>query len=74
MAATATATPPTPPTRTPQDFHVSRYHVDLTTRTVRFERVPCEDFEDVLGGIARAFKLLETRPVGDASTRRRRWC
>jgi len=43
-----------------------RYHIDLTTRDVRTEEVACEDLEDALGGIARGFKLLEERPVGDA--------
>jgi aldehyde:ferredoxin oxidoreductase len=47
-------------------FSVNRYHVDLTTETVRFERVPCEDLEDVLGGIARATKLLSDVVVDDA--------
>ncbi len=47
------------------DFTVNRYHVDLTTRTVRFESVPCEDLEDALGGIARATKLLGDLEVTD---------
>ena len=42
----------------PTAFSVNRYHVDLTTETVRFEKVQCEDLEDALGGIARATKLL----------------
>ncbi len=50
----------------PTDIVVSRYWVDLTTRTVQHERAACADLEDALGGIARAFKLLETRPVADA--------
>lgn len=54
------------PSRTATDFRVSRYHVDLATRTVRYESAPCEDLEDALGGIARAMKLLEARPVDDA--------
>jgi aldehyde:ferredoxin oxidoreductase len=60
---TATATPAT---RTARDFHVSRYHVDLAARTVRYERVACEDLEDALGGAARAYKILENCPVDDA--------
>lgn len=51
--------------RAPTDFTVSRYHVDLTAGEVRWERVPCEDLEDALGGIARATKLLGPIRVGD---------
>jgi len=48
------------------EFTVNRYHVDLSTLTVRYEEVPCEDLEDVLGGIARATKLLAGTEVVDA--------
>ena len=47
------------------DFTVNRYHVDLSTQTVRFESVPCEDLEDVLGGIARATKILGDLGIAD---------
>ncbi|MDH5372810.1 MAG: aldehyde:ferredoxin oxidoreductase, partial [Acidimicrobiia bacterium] len=47
------------------DFTVNRYHVDLSTRTVRFEVVACEDLEDALGGIARATKLLGNLNITD---------
>ena len=47
------------------EFEINRYFVDLTTETVRFERVRCEDLEDVLGGIARATKLLDDVIVED---------
>jgi aldehyde:ferredoxin oxidoreductase len=50
----------------PQDFFLNRYHVDLNTHSVRFERYQCKDYEDVLGGIARAFKVLENHAVDDA--------
>jgi aldehyde:ferredoxin oxidoreductase len=50
----------------PTEVVVSRYWVDLTAQTVRHERAACEDLEDALGGIARAFKMLESRPVADA--------
>src|SRR5687768_14437121 len=50
----------------PTDVVVNRYWVDLTTQTVRPERARAADLEDALGGIARAFKLLEDRPVADA--------
>jgi len=52
-------------TRPPTDFSVSRYHIDLTTSDVRWERIPCEDLEDALGGIARATKLLGSVRVDD---------
>ncbi len=48
------------------DFTINRYHVDLSNLTVRHEEVACEDFEDVLGGIARATKLLAGMKVDDA--------
>ena len=47
------------------EFGINRYFVDLTTQTVRFERVACTDFEDVLGGVARATKLLDDVFVDD---------
>jgi aldehyde:ferredoxin oxidoreductase len=51
--------------RPPTAFSVSRYHVDLTSSTVRWEQAPCEDLEDALGGIARAAKLLGQLEVTD---------
>jgi aldehyde:ferredoxin oxidoreductase len=53
-------------TKKPQDFYLNRYHVDMATKSVKFERVQCQDYEDVLGGIARAFKILENHAVDDA--------
>ena len=47
-------------------FELNRYFVDLTTKEVRYERVDCEDLEDVLGGIGRATKLLDDITVTDA--------
>lgn len=44
---------------------VNRYHVDLSRRTVRYERVPSRDLEEALGGIARATKLLADVDVDD---------
>ncbi|MCJ7725131.1 MAG: hypothetical protein MUP76_01895 [Acidimicrobiia bacterium] len=49
----------------PTAFVVGRYSVDLTTSEVRWERVPCADHEDALGGIARATKLLGPIRVDD---------
>jgi aldehyde:ferredoxin oxidoreductase len=48
------------------DFAFNRFHIDLSTRTVVAERVTCADLEDVLGGVARGFKLLMDRRVADA--------
>ena len=47
------------------DFSFHRFLIDLSTREIRHERVSCEDLEDVLGGIARGFKLLTDLPVDD---------
>ncbi|MDF1595847.1 MAG: aldehyde ferredoxin oxidoreductase C-terminal domain-containing protein [Acidimicrobiia bacterium] len=52
--------------RAATDYSVSRYHIDLTNGTVRWERTPCEDLEDALGGIARAAKILGDQAVTDA--------
>ncbi len=46
-------------------FEFNRYHVDLTTLDVGHERMQCADFEDALGGIARATKLLADVDVSD---------
>ncbi|MHC4548285.1 MAG: aldehyde ferredoxin oxidoreductase C-terminal domain-containing protein [Planctomycetota bacterium] len=54
------------PERPLEDFTFQRFHVDLDTQEVRPEEVRCADLEDVLGGIARGFKLLQDRPVEDA--------
>jgi len=40
------------------DYTIHRVYADLTAGTFRQESVACEDAEDFLGGIARAFKLL----------------
>ncbi len=50
----------------PRDFALEHYDVDLTTGRVVRERLTCEDLEDVLGGIARGLKLLESARVEDA--------
>lgn len=54
------------PSKTPADFSIRRYRVELTTQKVTAETVVCTDLEDVFGGIARGFKLLEDCPVDDA--------
>ena len=52
-------------TKSPSDFEVRRFHVDLTSGDVRFESVTCADLEDVLGGAARGFRTGggETLPL-----------
>ncbi|MEE3367755.1 MAG: aldehyde ferredoxin oxidoreductase C-terminal domain-containing protein [Planctomycetota bacterium] len=50
----------------PSDFQIQQYRVDLNTQQVVPELVTCEDFEDVFGGMARGFKVLENTPVDDA--------
>ena len=52
--------------KTPADFAFNRYHVDLGAGSVRKERVQCEDLDDVLGGIARGFKLFDGKTSDDA--------
>jgi len=54
------------PVRSPQDFEVSRHSVNLSDGSIHHSTSVCEDIEDVLGGIARGFKHLETCPVTDA--------
>ena len=44
---------PTANGKTPADFQVRRYHVDLDSRSVTGELAPCVDVEDVFGGISR---------------------
>jgi aldehyde:ferredoxin oxidoreductase len=46
-------------------FSANRFHVDLSTQSVRLERIVCEDLEDALGGIARATKYLAGIEVDD---------
>ncbi len=53
------------PRRGPAEFSFDRYRVDLTAGEVGFEHRGCEDLEDVLGGIARSYKLLAGCPVAD---------
>lgn len=43
----------------------NRYRIDLDRLRVGHERVSCSDMEDVLGGIGRGFKLLESHRVSD---------
>ncbi len=54
-----------PALREPTKFTFDRYHVDLGAGTATRERRACEDLEDVLGGIARSYKLLSGLSVTD---------
>ncbi|MBI4550855.1 MAG: aldehyde:ferredoxin oxidoreductase [Candidatus Latescibacteria bacterium] len=47
------------------DFAYRRATVDLTNQTSRIEERRCEDMEDFMGGIARAFKFLARYEVRD---------
>jgi aldehyde:ferredoxin oxidoreductase len=51
---------------------VARCHIDLSAGSVHKETVLCADLEDALGGIARAFKILDPAyvddPLGPAAT------
>jgi aldehyde:ferredoxin oxidoreductase len=51
--------------RGPTEFTFDRYHVDLSTGTVRREHRGCEDLEDALGGIARSYKVFAGLSVTD---------
>ncbi len=47
------------------------YHrcvVDLASRVVRFQEVPCRNLEDVLGGFGRSFQILAERAIDRAYT------
>lgn len=50
----------------PSDFQFCRHKLELNSAKVSIENVPCEDFEDLFGGIARGFKYLEGKAVDDA--------
>lgn len=51
--------------RQPTDFTLNRFCCDLNQGTMSFEEYACQDLDDVLGGIARGFKLLEDCAVED---------
>ena len=53
-------------TTTVSDHTYTRYSVDLGSGEIGSQNHQCEDLEDVLGGIARGFKLMESCPVEDA--------
>ena len=51
--------------KTPADFTINSFKLDLGTQAVENQIVQCEDLEDVFGGAARGFKLLEDCPTDD---------
>ncbi|MBM82029.1 MAG: aldehyde:ferredoxin oxidoreductase [Planctomycetaceae bacterium] len=52
--------------KTPTDFQLSSYRISLGSQDVQHESVQCEDLEDVFGGIARGYKLLESCQTDNA--------
>src|SRR4026209_1957010 len=57
------------------DFHsdpraviYARATIDLASRDVRIEDVPCRNLEDVLGGFGRSFQILAERTITHAFT------
>jgi len=53
-------------TTTVSDHAYTRFSVDLGSGEIASQDHQCEDLEDVLGGIARGFKLMESCAVDDA--------
>ena len=54
------------PISNPAQVFYKRCTVDLATRAMTFEDVPCGNFEDVLGGFGRSFQLLAKRDIKEA--------
>ena len=52
----------------PRAVVYARATVDLGSRDVRFEDVPCRNLEDVLGGFGRSFQILAERTITHAFT------
>ncbi|MEE9391761.1 MAG: aldehyde ferredoxin oxidoreductase C-terminal domain-containing protein [Planctomycetota bacterium] len=51
--------------KSPREFSIKQYRIDLSTYFVKRDTVECADYEDVLGGIGRGFKILEDYEVED---------
>jgi aldehyde:ferredoxin oxidoreductase len=49
----------------PQDFKLASYRIDLNSQATEHQTIQCEDLDDVFGGAARGFKLLESCPTDD---------
>ena len=52
----------------PKAVLYSRCTIDLSSRDVRLEEVPCRNLEEVLGGVGRSFQFLAERTVTKAYT------
>jgi aldehyde:ferredoxin oxidoreductase len=50
----------------PSDYQLRRLHVDLSNGAIRQEEVFCQDLDDFLGGVSRAFRLLAQYDVQEA--------
>jgi aldehyde:ferredoxin oxidoreductase len=54
------------PTNATSSVLYHRCVVDLASREVRFQEVPCRNLEDVLGGFGRSFQILAERAIDRA--------
>jgi aldehyde:ferredoxin oxidoreductase len=52
----------------PKAVLYSRCTIDLSSRDVRFEDVPCRNLEEVLGGVGRSLQFLAERTITTAYT------
>jgi aldehyde:ferredoxin oxidoreductase len=52
----------------PQSVFYSRCTVELNSRRVHLEEVPCRNLEEVLGGFGRSFQILGEREITNAYT------
>ena len=52
----------------PKAVLYSRCTIDLSSRDVRLEDVPCRNLEEVLGGFGRSFQILAERTITNAYT------
>ena len=52
--------------KSPADFQLSSYQINLSSQDVQHNSVQCEDLEDVFGGIARGYKVLESCQTDNA--------
>lgn len=50
----------------PADILYRRCTIDLANSSATFEKVPCANLEDVLGGFGRSFQILAQREIVDA--------
>src|SRR4029453_3558777 len=52
----------------PRAVVYARATIDLASRDVRIQDVPCRNLEDVLGGFGRSFQILAERTITQAFT------